>query len=96
MICMEITGTGERRKIENEVWITTNRNGIIITPHRIHAKGVGDGESIWSLGELEGCPLARIITLAEYEESLTAPETDPELTDAQALDIILGGNHEAE
>lgn len=96
MICIEISETGECRRIEREVWITTNRNGIVATPHRVKAQGVGDGKSIWSLGGLEGYPGARIITLAEYEESLTEPESDPELTAEQALSIILGGSYETE
>lgn len=96
MICIEITDTGERRRIENEVWITKNRNGPLATPHRIQAKGVSDGETIWSLGGLEGYPEARIITLAEYLEAQTPPEADPELSAEEALAIMMGGNHETE
>lgn len=95
MICIR-TESGECRRIEREVWITTNRNGIVTTPHRVKARGVGDGESIWSFGELEGYPRAEIIPLAEYEESLAPPETDPELTAEEALSIILGGSYETE
>lgn len=91
MICMEITETGQRLRIEQEIWITTNRNGIVATPHRFLAKGVGDGGHIWSLGELDGFPGARIITLAEYLESCTFAEDDPELSAGEALNIILGG-----
>ena len=91
MICIEVADTGERIRIEREVWITTNRNGPIVTPHRVKAKGVGDGEKIWSLGELEGYPEARIITLAEYLEGWTPPEEDPEISAEEALEIILGG-----
>ena len=91
MICIEITNTGERRRIGNEVWITVNRNGIVITPHRALARGVGDGEQVWSLGELEGYPEAKLITLAEYEEGLTPPDPDPELTAEEALEIMMGG-----
>ena len=54
MICIEIADTGARVRIEREVWITSNRNGPVITPHRIKAKGVGDGHQIWSLGEQSG------------------------------------------
>ena len=74
MVCMEITETGAHIRIDREIWITTNRNGIVATPHRIKAKGVGDGEKIWSLGELEGYPQARVITLAEYLETQPAPD----------------------
>ena len=94
MIHIEITGTGERRRIEHEIWITANRNGPLATPHRAKARGIGDGEQVWSLGELEGYPEARIITLAEY---LEAPEDeDPELTAEEALNIIMGGSYETE
>ena len=91
-ICIEINETTERRRIEKPVWVTTNRNGIVITPHRVKAKGVGDGEQIWSLGELEGFPEAKIITLAEYQEARALPEDDPELSAEEALNILLGGN----
>jgi len=94
MICIEIAESGERLRIEEEIWVTVNRNGPIITPHRHHALGVGDGELIWSLGSIEGYPMAKIITLAEYEERLTAPDPDPELSAAEALAIIVGGTYE--
>lgn len=71
MICIEIIETGERLRIEKEIWITANRNAPLITPHRRKALGVGDGINVWSLGKLDGFPVARLITLAEYEESLT-------------------------
>ena len=96
MICLEICETGECRQIEKEVWITANRNGILTTPSRVKALGVGDGESVWSLGGLEGYPEARIITRAEYDERLSPPEEDPELTAEEALDIIMGGSYEAQ
>lgn len=96
MICIEIADSGECIRIEREVWITTNRNGLIRTPHRIKARGVGDGHRIWSLGELQECPMARIITLSQYEEKLAPGEEDPELSAEEALNIILGGNHESE
>lgn len=91
-VCIKITETDERRRIVDPVWVTRNRNGILRTPHRVRALGVGDGEQIWSLGNLEGYPEAKIITLAEYEESLTEKETDPELTAGEALEIIMGGS----
>lgn len=91
MMHIEILETGERRRLEREVWITANRNGPIVTPHRCKARGIGDGESIWSLGGLEGYPEARIITRAEYEQTLRAPEEDPELTDSELLEIIIKG-----
>lgn len=91
-ICMEIVETGERRKIDRPTWITVNRNGLIRTPHRAKALGVGDGERIWSLGELEGYPRARVISLAEYLESLGQEDPDPELTAEETLNILLGGN----
>lgn len=94
MIHIEITEIGERRRIENEVWITVNRNGPLATPHRIKAMGVGDGEHIWSLGELEGYPEARIITLAEYLEAQA--EEDPELTAEETVNIMMGGRYEAQ
>ena len=90
-ICILIPDTGERLKLDHPVWITTNRNGIVITPHRALARGVGDGEQVWSLGELEGYPEAKLITLAEYEEGLTPPDPDPELTAEEALEIMMGG-----
>ena len=95
MIHLEIIETGERRRIEQEIWITANRNGPVITPHRVKALGVGDGKEIWSLGQLEGFPAVKLITLAEYGETLTPPESDPELTAEEALNIILGGSHES-
>ena len=95
MICMELSETGERLRIEREVWIRRNRNGVEITPHRERAQGVGDGERIWSLGELEGYPLAKIITMAEFLEAY-AEDPDPELTAEEAMNIILGGSYESE
>lgn len=95
-ICIEIIPSGERRHIESPVWITRNRNGILATPHRHHACGVGDGTEIWSLGGLAEYPAARIITRAEYEETLQSPDPDPELTAEQALEIMMGGSYEAE
>lgn len=91
-ICIEILATGERRKIDRPTWITVNRNGLLRTPHRAKALGVGDGERIWSLGELEGYPRARVISLAEYLESLGQEDPDPELTAEETLNILLGGN----
>ncbi len=96
MIHIEITETGERRRIENEIWITVNRNGIVTTPHRVKAKGVGDGAQVWSLGELESYPEARIITLAEYLEAQGEEDPDPELSAEEALNIIMGGSYETE
>lgn len=90
------TNGGEVRRIESEIWITTNRNGPLATPHRIKARGVGDGEHIWSLGELEGYPEARIITQAEYLEAQAEEDPDPELTPEEALNIIMGGSYETE
>ena len=95
MIYIQTEG-GEVRRIENEVWITVNRNGIVATPHRIKARGIGDGERIWSLGQLEGYPGARIITLAEYLEAQVEEDPDPELTAEEALNIIMGGSYETE
>lgn len=89
------TSDGEYIRIENEVWITANRNGTVITPHRVKAKGVGDGTSIWSLGGLTGYPEARIITLAEFGETLNV-DTDPELSAEEALAVMMGGSYEAE
>ena len=90
-ICIEIMETGERKKIDHPVWIARNRNGIIATPHRIKAGGVGDGERIWSFGTLEGFPEAKMIPLAEYLETLGSEPADPELSAEEALCIILGG-----
>lgn len=95
MICIEIED-GTRRRIEQEVFVLRQRNGRIVRCHRVKAQGVGDGDQIWSLGELEGYPKARIITLAEYEETQTPPDEDPELTAEEALAIMLGGNYETE
>lgn len=95
-ICIEIIETGESRRIEQPIWITTNRNGVLVTPHRVKAKGIGDGESIWSLGGLEGCPEAKLITRAEYEESLTLVESDPVLTAMAAMKIMMGGSYETQ
>ena len=94
MICIEVKETGERRCIENEIWITKNRSGIRRTPHRCKALGIGDGETVWSLGKLEGYPAAKLITLAEYLESLGEQGEEEELSAQEALDIILGGNDE--
>ena len=96
MICIEVKETGERRCIENEIWIAKNRSGIRRTPHRCKALGIGDGETVWSLGKLEGYPQAKLITLAEYLETQASPEEDPELTAEEALRIILGGSNEGE
>ena len=93
MICIEIIETGERRCIENEIWITANRSGIRRTPHRCKALGIGDGETVWSLGKLEGYPQAKLITLAEYLESL-GEQGEEELSAREVLDIILGGSDE--
>ena len=90
------TSDGEYIRIENEVWITANRNGTVVTPHRVRAKGVGDGTSIWSLGGLEGFLEARIITRAEYEEQTVKPDADPELSAEEALAVMMGGSYEAE
>ena len=95
-ICIEIIATGERRRIEGPLWIDRGRNGPFLTPHRIKAKGLGDGEQIWSLGGLEGYPEARLITLTEYLQSLAGEDPDPELTPEEALEIILGGNYEVQ
>ncbi len=88
MICIEILDTGERRCIDSEVWITVNRNGPLRTLHRVKAKGVGDGEQIWSLGGLEGYPEARIITRAEYEETLGEADADPDEAEATMEDYV--------
>ena len=93
MICIEVKETGERRCIENEIWITKNRSGIRRTPHRCKALGIGDGETVWSLGKLEGYPEAKLITLAEYLETM-GEQGETELSAQETLDIILGGNHE--
>lgn len=95
-ICIEVIETGERLKIDRPVWITVNRNGILSTPHAVKALGVCDGENIWSLGGLEGYPEAREIPLAEYLETLTAPEADPELTADEAMNILMGGSYETQ
>jgi hypothetical protein len=91
MIHLEVRETGQRLRIERELWITRNRNGLVITPHRVKALGVGDGTQVWSLGDLEGCPEARIITLAEFCETIPQEESDPELSAQEALEIIMGG-----
>lgn len=93
-ICIEILETGERKKIHRPIFITTNRNGMLVTTHWVKAQGVGDGEQIWSLGTLEGYPRAKKITLAEYLEVKGAEEVDPVATAQEALDILLGGNYE--
>lgn len=94
-ICVLLPDTGVRIKLDHPVWITTNRNGIVVTPERVKAKGVGDGEHIWSLGELEGYPEAKLITLAEFLE-VQETDPDPELSAEEALNIILGGSYETE
>lgn len=94
MICIEVKETGERRCIENEIWITENRSGIRRTPHRCKALGIGDGETVWSLGKLEGYPEAKLITLAEYLETLGEQGEEEELSAQETLDIILGGSDE--
>lgn len=94
MIWIELCESGQRRQIDRELWITVNRNGPVLTPHRVKALGVGDGAQIWSLGGLTGYPEARIITRAEYEETLIPPENDPELTAEEALHVMMGGTYE--
>ena len=94
-ICIEIIETGERRKLERPIWVTRNRNGFLATPHRVKAGGVSDGETVWSLGQLEGFPGAKCITLTEYLEAQTEPDPDPELTAEEVLNIILGGSYES-
>ena len=98
MICIEIEETGEPRRIEREIWVTVNRNGPVITPHRVKARGICDGRDIWSLGSLEGYPKARIITLSEYLECQAKAEKDPdpELTAEEAMHIMMGGSYETE
>lgn len=95
-VYIEIVETGERRRIDGPVWLTRNRNGIHRTPYRVKALGVGDGENIWSFGSLADYPGAKLITRAEYEETLSAQDPDPELTTEEALSIILGGSYETE
>lgn len=95
-VYIEITHTGERRAIREAVWLTWNGRGVIRTPHRVKALGVGDGQQNWSFGTLEGYPEAKLITRAEYEERPGAPDKDPELTAEEALNIILGGSYETE
>lgn len=90
-VCIEILTGGERRYLSSPVWVTKNRNGVIRTPSRVHALGVGDGETVWSLGALDGYPEAKIITRAEYEERPGIQEEDPELNAEAALTIIMGG-----
>ena len=92
MVCIEVLDTGACIRIENELWITSNRNGLIRTPHRIKASGICDGERVWSLGKLEGYPEAKLITLAEYMATLGEKDADPELSAQEALEIILGGS----
>lgn len=96
MICIEIADSGERIKIDREIWVTENRNGILRTRYRCKALGVSDGSRIWSLGELKSFPGAKIITLAEYDEEPLVQEPDPELSAEEALNIILGGSYESE
>ena len=96
MICIEILKTCERRRIEQEVWCLRQRNGTVVRCPRQKAQGVGDGELLWSLGTLEGYPEAKIITLAEFEETLGEIETDPELSAEEALYIMMGGSYETE
>ena len=93
-VCIEIVGTGARKKIMAPVWIKQNRNGLLCTSHRHQARGIGDGEQIWSLGTLAGYPEAQIITLAEYLEAAAASDEDPELTEGQIVSILLGGSYE--
>lgn len=91
MVYIEIIESGERASIERPIWLTRNRNGILATPHRVKALGVGDGTENFSFGTLESCREVRLITRAEYEESLTVTETERQLTAQEALEIITGG-----
>lgn len=91
---LELVGSGERICLEEPVWITRNRWGLLRTRYRVKALGVSDGERVFSLGKLEGYPRARIITRAEYEEGLS--QLDPELDDRQIVNILLGGGYETE
>lgn len=96
MICIEISDTGERRRIEREIWVRRQSNGVVVRCTRSKGQGVGDGEQTWSLGSLAGYPDARHIPLAEYEEGLTPPDPDPMLTAEEALNIMMGGSYEIE
>ncbi|MBE6950817.1 MAG: hypothetical protein E7451_05705 [Ruminococcaceae bacterium] len=69
MICIEIQVSGERRRIEREIWVHRQSNGMVVACPRHKAQGVCDGENTWSLGQLEGYPEARCIPLAEYLEA---------------------------
>lgn len=95
-VYIEMLLTGERVRLENPVWLTTNRNGILATPHRVKALGVSDGMENYSFGTLAGCPEARIITRAEYEETGTAQDPDPVLTAEEAMKIMMGGSYETQ
>ena len=90
-ICIEFVETGERRRIEDPVWITGNRNGILRTTHRAKALGVGDGEQVFSFGELEGFPVVKEIALSAWMEHQGEIDPDPELSAEEALYIIMGG-----
>ena len=92
MICVEILESGERRRIEREIWVHRQSNGMVVACPRPKAQGVCDGENTWSLGQLEGYPEARCIPLAEYLEAPGEPDSDPELTAEEALNIMMGGS----
>lgn len=63
------TEDGECQMIPEEIWVRRQKNGILVrTPRRFGAEGVSDGVQTWSLGPLQGYPVARTITRAEYEE----------------------------
>ena len=81
MICIEITETGQRLKLDGGFFVRRQRNGVLVRCPKPKRQGVCDGERVWSLGQLEEYPEARIITRAEYEEHLgtqTEPEAAPE------------------
>ena len=69
---------------------------MVVACPRPRAQGVCDGENTWSLGELEGYPEARIITLAEYLEAQVEEDPDPELTAEETVNIMMGGRYEAQ
>ena len=96
MIWIKIEHTGEVRQLDRPVWVRRLSNGTLVVCRRPQARGVSDGAQTWSLGDLEGLPLARIITKCEYLAQAVPEDPDPELTAEEALNIILGGSYESE
>ncbi len=88
-VCIRLTATGEKRRMDNPVWVRAGRNGPLRC-HRVQAQGVGDGSVLYALpGSPLDYPAAEVISYAEYLEN-KVEDSDPELSAEEALAIITG------